>query len=301
MTARSAPLASLLLLPLVAAACSGAPDGGAVVDDPSIVRFEMPLYQLQPGEEKRYNCYTMSLPADRETVITEITPTYGKGVHHLGVYYTIALEKEGVFECPELFRETWIPLLGTGIESGTLKLPEGAGFRLPPGTQILVQLHLQNVTSKAIEDRSTIRIKTQDPVLPVVQAGIFGFDNRTVRIPVDAKNYEQAMSCPKIGKDMNVFAVFGHMHKFGRTIDVSRGPGPGQDMLYEAAWVFDEQPTTPRRFDIKKTDDIHVRCRYDNTSGKELTYGESSDTEMCSFVFYYTPYEGLDGCVKSSL
>jgi hypothetical protein len=96
---------------------------------------------------------------------------------------------------------------------------------------------------------------------------------------------------------MDVFAVFGHMHTHGKHIEASRGAKPGDEILYEADWLFDDQPTIPANFHVKSTDDIHIRCWYDNATANMLTYGENTSDEMCSFVFYYTPYEALDGCV----
>jgi hypothetical protein len=110
---------------------------------------------------------------------------------------------------------------------------------------------------------------------------------------------EQVLSCPDVGVDMDVFAVFGHMHTLGRHIEVSRGAQPGEEILYKADWVFDEQPTTPAQFNVAPTDDIHIRCRYDNPTDNMIGYGESTYDEMCSFVFYYTPYVGLNGCVAN--
>src|SRR5207342_1099217 len=103
--------------------------------DPSELRMELPTYELRPGEEKEYFCYTMTLPEDHETVITEVRPIYGKATHHLGVYQTLAPEPDGQFDCPELFKMTWLPIYGGGVESGRLTTPSNAGFRLPGGTQ----------------------------------------------------------------------------------------------------------------------------------------------------------------------
>jgi hypothetical protein len=277
----------------------GGEDAGTTppVESPE-VSFETSSYSLMPGEEKRYFCYTTRLPEDQETIITEITPTYGAATHHLGIYYTLSPEPDGAFECPELVRETWLPLYGGGVESGSLKLPEGAGFRLPKNTQVLVQLHLLNASSAAIEDKAAITFKTADPAREVTPAGMFGFDNRTIQIPAASKDFEQAMSCPAVGREMNVFAVFGHMHTLGKHIEASRGASPGDEILYEADWLFDDQPTIPANFQIKPTDNIHIRCWYDNPTTHTLTYGENTSDEMCSFVFYYTPYEALDGCVS---
>ncbi len=293
-----AVLASSLLL-----ACSGGeettptpiPDAGKAVDE---VRFDTSSYTLKSGEERRYMCFTTRLESDVATLVKKITPIYGKATHHLGIYYTLAPEADGVFECPELVRENWVPLYGGGVESGTLKAPDGAAFHLIPHQQILVQLHLLNAGADAIEDKATIVFETSKDT-SLKKAGMFGFDNRNLNIPAHGKDVAQGMSCPNVGVDMDVFAVFGHMHEHGKTIKVTRGVEPGAELLFSEGWNFDNQPTVPKSFHVSKTDTINVGCTYDNDGETDLSYGESTFNEMCSFVFYYTPYEALNGCVNS--
>lgn len=278
---------------------SGAPPDSGPPPDASEIRFDTSTYTLKPGEEMRYLCFTTRLPGDAATIVNEIVPLYGKATHHLGIYYTLTAEPDGAFDCPELVRETWVPLYGGGAESGTLKAPEGAGFHLPKGQQILVQLHLLNAGSEPVSDKATIVFKTTDDK-NATAAGMFGFDNRQIHIPAHTSDVVQTMSCPNVDVDMDVFAVFGHMHQLGKHIEVSRGAQPGDELLFEEGWNFDNQPTVPKSFHISKTDTVHVRCTYDNPSDADFAYGESTFDEMCSFVFYYTPYTSLNGCVQSA-
>jgi hypothetical protein len=171
---------SLIALCLVIAACGSSKEESTTTASNEI-KFKTLPYTLKPGDEK-YFCYTMNLPSDRETVITELTPTYGKATHHFGMYYTIAAEPEGFSECPVLVRETWIPLYGGGVDSGPLKLPAGAGFRLGKGQQVLIQLHLLNAGKTDVTDTGMMTMKTIDPSTKVTPAGMFGFDNRDLTI-----------------------------------------------------------------------------------------------------------------------
>jgi len=295
-----APLA-IALTSLVG--CSGGEsvtdkDGG--VDSgppPNEIRFDTTSYTLQPGEEKRYYCFTTRLPADKPTIAEEITPIYGKATHHLAIYYTIQAEPDGAFDCPQLVKNTWLPLYVGGVASGSLKAPPGAGFHLFKNQQLLVQLHLLNAGAAPVEDKATIVLKTTDNT-NAVPAGIYGFDYRGLNIPAQSQGVIQGMSCPNMPWDMDVFAVLGHMHQLGKNIDVSRGAQPGDEMLYQAAWNFDDQPTVPKSLKIKTGDNIHLRCTYDNPGAMDVTYGESSFQEMCAFVFYYTPFKLVNGCTQ---
>jgi hypothetical protein len=113
-----------LLLMVVLLGCGTSDD----TDDGQHVDLVSTPYTLQPGEEK-YFCYTMRLPADRDVVLTKLTPTYGEATHHILIAQTIAPEPEGFSECNVLIRTTWIPLYGGGLDSGPLVLPDNTGFK----------------------------------------------------------------------------------------------------------------------------------------------------------------------------
>ncbi|MEZ4394038.1 MAG: hypothetical protein R3A48_23435 [Polyangiales bacterium] len=285
------PMACLALSTLVSCGDSQAPHPA-----PLTWTIASGEYTLAPGEEK-YLCTTATLPADRETLITAMAPTYGAGTHHIFFAQTLAPEESGTFECRTLFRTTWAPLYLGGVESGRLELPQGVGIRLPRGQQVLIQLHLQNATAAPIRARTTLTATLADPASRLVPAGIFGLDNRTVRVPPRAMNHRTAMSC-RPGRDMSVFAVLGHMHKYGSRLEFVRGGMESTDALYETDWDFGEQPTTPRNFSLRADESVSLRCFHSNPTAVEVPYGESSDQEMCAAVMYYTPFDQLDGCIE---
>jgi hypothetical protein len=92
-----------------------------------------------------------------------------------------------------------------------------------------------------------------------------------------------------VDRDLDVFAVLGHMHKRGVHLDISRGATAGAEMLFEEDWNFELQPITPKSFQIHQGDNIFLRCTHRNPTDAAVAYGESSDTEMCAFIMYYAP------------
>ena len=267
-------------------------------DDPNVIDMVSQRYTLQPGEEK-YFCYTMRLPADRDVAVKKMTPTYGVGTHHILFAQTIATEPDGFSECSVLFKQTWLPLYTGGLDSGPVEMPQNVGFStLEPGQQILMQLHLQNATDEVISDVTSMKIELIDKTPEMIEAGIFGMDNRQIDIPPNTDSKTIAMNCTP-DHDLDVFAVLGHMHKRGKTLDVSRGASAGADMLFEESWNFEEQPLTPVTMHVTAGDQLHLRCTHANNTSAQVGYGESSDDEMCSFVFYYAPASfQLDGCIQ---
>jgi hypothetical protein len=282
-----------LVLAVLALSCSSKSAGSASSSgdggDPNTVTLGSDTYTLQPGDEKFY-CYTMTLPKD--VVVTGFTPSYGQATHHIVFAQTLALEPDGFSECDVFFKTTWAPLFVGGVGTTPLELPAGSGMALTSGTQILLQLHILNASAAPVTGSTSITMQlAADPTAPYTPAGIYGLDDETINIPAGAVGFQQSMPCT-IDKPLNVFAYFGHMHRLGTQISVTRN---GQPLIGEN-WDFDVQPTTATTLTLNPNDQLELTCTYSNTTTNAVTFGESTKNEMCVFVFYYTKYDGLDGC-----
>ena len=214
--------------------CSSDPSAPAVTAAEDEVTFSSTDFELAPGDEK-YMCWAGNLPADRQVIVREISADYGPGTHHIFFGWTLAPETEGMTECPVLFKTTWIPIYLGGVDTSPLAMPEAAGVDLGTGKQLVLQLHLQNTTSRPIVNRVTMHMKTRDPAQEYVQAGIFGLDNRVIDLPANTMDVRTSMTC-KPGREMNVFSVLGHMHKHGRRsrsrkTDLSCSPNLGTSTI----------------------------------------------------------------------
>lgn len=261
--------------------------------DPDALQYTTGEYELAPGEE-RYVCYVFDIPAEGIGPITRIHPAYGRGVHHTFFAYVLGAEPEKEFECPVLFKVTWVPLYLGGVESDPLDMPEGSAVRVPT-KQLILQLHLQNTSAETIRDRTTVHVSVEPERDDLVAAGIFGLDNRAIDIAAGEQGATTSMECAP-GRDMQVFGVLGHMHKLGTHLELAHAGGAA---LYSAAWSFDDQPVEPVSFSVAKGDKLRLTCTHSNPTSESITWGESSDTEMCAIVLYYTPFDELDGCIAN--
>jgi len=265
---------------------SGSADGGGSTNS---ITLASQTYTLQPGDEKFY-CYTMTLPSD--VVATAFTPKYGDATHHVVFAQTLALEPNGFSECDVFFKTTWSPLFVGGKGTTPLQLPQGAGMKLTKGTQILLQLHLLNSGTTAITDTTSVTMDVAaDPTAPFTPAGIYGLDDEKISIPANAAGFQESMPCT-IDKPLNIFAYFGHMHRLGTHLSITRNGSP----FLDEDWNFDVQPTTAKALTLNPNDKLQLTCTYTNTTTNPVTFGESTKNEMCVAVFYYTKFDGLDGC-----
>lgn len=139
-----------------------------------------------------------------------------------------------------------------------------------------------------------MRLTLQPEGETFVPAGIYGMDNRALHLPAKTTDVRTKMSCPS-NRAMNVFAVLPHMHKLGKLLRIFNNGA----QTFEQPWNFDDQPITPLEMRVNLNDDLGVECSHDNPFVSPVGWGEGSDEEMCSAIFYYTPYTGISGCINA--
>jgi hypothetical protein len=261
-----------------------APDGGQ--------QLATSTYMLQPGEE-RYMCYQFYSPDDA-VAITHVDQLSMPGVHHFALFQAFGRnEPDEAHECNTLIKQTWLPIWVSGAGSHDLTTPAGTGFVIAPATQYIVQLHLQNSGDEPLEVRGGANLTYERDVAAITPAGMYAVGSFALEIPANASNYQVPVSCQP-GKDMHVFGVLPHMHKLGAKIEMTRGSQP----FYTAdPWSFGNQPLDMLDATVTPTDTFDLTCSYNNPTNAPVKYGESSDDEMCFFVFFYYPYDHLDGCI----
>jgi Copper type II ascorbate-dependent monooxygenase, C-terminal domain len=107
----------------------------------------------------------------------------------------------------------------------------------------------------------------------------------------------------RVGQDMTVRAVAGHMHLLGRSISVTLDPGGPRErtLLDRPVWDFDNQGATPlkRAARVRAGDTLRVTCTHDPTlrnmlpeledeQPRYVTWGEGTSDEMCLGIVMYT-------------
>ncbi len=296
---RSATLAGLLAL---VAACGSSDPTQDLLDPPppaggqQLTSLE---YTIQPGEEK-YFCYTYRSPADAPRGITEVQPIQGEAVHHVALFQVFATdpEPEGFFECNVLVKTNWQPIWAGGAGGNGLVTPEGTGFIVEPDTQYLVQYHIQNGSDVAITERSAVNLRYA-PAAGLIPAGLYALGSFSLTIPAGAVGFQQITECAS-DREMNVFAAFPHMHKLGKSITLETGATAAEAQVAYAKdpWVFGDQPMDPVDIHVMPGDFLRSTCTWDNPGATDVSFGESSDDEMCFMVVFYYPFSGLGGCVN---
>lgn len=256
---------------------------------PGVTRLSSYTYSLDAGTEK-YLCRRETLKAD--TWVREFIPHDEPGTHHqlLAVDPTNA-EPDGESECGIFASLSWQVVFASGVGSPSLAMPPGVAFKLPAGTQLVHQVHAFNASGAPLRGTAAMDVKTMPQAevhdeaelllagpLPGITSPIPVGDNQVVKGGCTATNAT------------SFFAVFPHMHKLGRHIQVAARVGGVAKSVYDEAFRFEDQVfATFAPMPLAKGDRIEVACTYQNQTGGPVQFGESTNEEMCFAISYVFP------------
>jgi hypothetical protein len=255
--------------------------------------FDTGTYSV-PKSTEMYRCFTKTFDEDMwiDHFAYDAEPT----VHHMVLAQTLAPEPDGTFECPVFFKPTWIPLFANGTGGAELSVPSGSSFPLPKGTQVLVQLHLLNASEA--DATGELKIHLRKVARTADESGIFAFGTTDVTLP--PKQSTSIHNDCTIDGDVDVFALFPHMHKLGKSLKFEVGPDADhlETIFSVDQWNFDKQFIAAKPVKLHAGDFTRTTCTYDNTTDKEVVFGESTFNEMCFLPTFRTGFTALDGCLE---
>jgi len=199
----------------------------------------------------------------------------------------------------------WAPGLAGG------DFPAGTGIEVPPGSRLILQFHYNlahaHMTGGPKPDRSTLEFEVADSVarraamLPIVDLGWI-VAPATFAIPANGRRVQHSWHGDPAflarffggGIDFDagvtVEGVILHMHRLGLSgaVTLRHASGTVETLLRVPRWDFDWQRAyflaDPPTF--RTGDRLGVSCTHRNTTGRTITWGESSSDEMC-FGFAY--------------
>jgi hypothetical protein len=97
-----------------------------------------------------------------------------------------------------------------------------------------------------------------------------------------------------MSSDVTLFAVSPHMHVLGVHARIAAESAVnGETLLFDGPYDFNEQSyhlIPPLALD--KGDRVRVDCTHHNTTSKDVTFGESTTSEMCFAGIYRYPADG---------
>ena len=284
------------------------PEGWALGEPDSI--FEMPVeYEIAPEGEDEYRQFIIptNFDTDRYVQAVDVQPGNRKTVHHVIAYLDVngeARKLDAQDPKPGYVTEG----TGPGFDAtGTLGgwapgvtpsvLPDGVGYLLPKGADIVMQVHYYR-TGHVERDRSRLGIyfsKTPNTATLHIDSAI----NSKFVIPAGEKWY-QVLASKQVKEDAYLLATMPHMHLLGRDMRLiaTTAEGEAHDLIWIKDWDFNWQDIYHYRVPLFLPAGTHINlvAHFDNSAENPVNphtppipvgWGEKTTDEMCIGFLYF--------------
>jgi hypothetical protein len=289
----------LLILLTALAACgsvgSGNPgDDAPTPDAPPAVGDWTNLigrtWNVDPGANDTYKCTRIMVPQDMwVSGFRSIAPV---GSHHTVLTISTNGSKLGDYDC-SVGSLDFQMLYASGVGTDDLMFPGGVAIKLIGGQFINLNLHLFNASDVPISGNTMIQVKTIAKADVVHEADMVFAGTMNINIPSDNMPHTTTGGCNAPG-EWNVFTLWPHMHQFAthQKLVITPTGGPPETVL-DDAYAFAEQRNYPMAVKkIAANTRIDTTCTFVNNSGAPVTFGDSSNQEMCFTGMYKYPAGG---------
>lgn len=273
---------------------------GGDTSAPTSFGLTLGSWTMSPAQETT-RCVVKRLGNTGAIRVNQIRTSLSRGSHHFIVYKSSdTVEQTTPFPCSP-FSETLggqtVPLMISQIREETLTLPEGVAFELEPNQMIRLEAHYLNYFPDPIETGAEVTFEVA-PNSATTLANFMFYGTTQVYIPAG-----QSVTTPwkfhSVPTGVKVFGLTGHTHAFGTNVEIEQS----NSRTNEGAPVY---PPEGKTFDWAEApialfapplafegDGFRFRCSWNNTSDRDVSFGESANQEMCFFWAYYYPSQGF--------
>lgn len=273
------------------------------------LRVEGPA--LDPGTE-RLQCFWRTVPMDAD--VTNITVHYNLGSHHLDIFTVPYTMPDGDFDCSDptqwgvwpsqtasgLPSDAAMPAMLVGFQNATVDwtLPDGVGYSVHAGQQLMIQSHYANVTDQATPVRMLDLINFEAASSPMPKHAETLFDEDT-NLFIPAGSTTTFTRICEFPQTVDLIAMFGHFHSRGKDLSVwSYDVATKQQgqLLYEnTTWTDPPWTTTDTWGGSVQTSAIRMTSTYTNATDHDITWGPyvGQNEHFETYAMFY-PSLGLD-------
>jgi Copper type II ascorbate-dependent monooxygenase, C-terminal domain len=298
-------LASVVLLVLVAA-CGDDDDGGGGNVDASAIDggggvdadlgdwlvLNEGSWTIPPGGDTYY-CIIKTIQED--TYIRAFKGLIPYGTHHTVLTIYDGPEPDGIVPCNAGVNGPNM-IYGTGVGTPPMELPAGVAVKLTKGQKIINNLHLFNAGETPISGTSGTLYKPMASSEMKHEAEVV-LAGPTISLVVPQGESTQTGKCTIsniTNVPIQVFSVAPHMHKLGTHMKSTIIRGQDRTVIQDVAYTFESQTFELRSptIELRPGDLLQTDCTYKNTTDHTVTFGDSSNDEMCFTDIYYYPKQG---------
>lgn len=232
------------------------------------------------------------------------------GTHHAIVTMTSTLQQTqqtGTYHCDPTATDSEMLFAG-GIGMEKFELPEGVAIKVPAGSYINLNLHIDNRTSGMLGGTSGVYVKTIPAAMVQHEADVAFVGNMYAMAYVPANSTGNIYGECQAPAEWHVLGFVPHMHTIGVGVKVDEMVGTNllQNRLSVTSYDVNAQHSYPVDFVLPLNHTLQVTCEYNNTTSQKRYIAESAyQSEQCLIGMYrwpkgVGPYTDKFGCVTST-
>jgi hypothetical protein len=181
------------------------------------------------------------------------------------------------------------------------RFPDGMGFRVPDGHEIIARLHYLNASPNPVTVAPRYHWYTIDESKLVQELAPFAWNYTKFEIP-PMSDYTVSVECD-FAKPMHIVELLPHMHKLGREFDAAYVGGPMDKMQFLHSPGYDPDNGVLLEYsppiDLSQGLGATFSCTWHNTYPWTVHQGIGTD-EMCILFGYAYPPAGTYSALASS-
>lgn len=289
-------------------------DPGLVEAGPDVVDLEPPQdgvqltvgpFELEPYQEV-YECSVVKATGDQGVNVVAFEHEGSPTMHHFNAYALgVPMTEEKTGPCDELWDEAQMglssPIYASQEQRFRGDFPEGVAGWLPADQWMLLEYHALNATTEPVVTEARLNVEgAPDASVSEYANALYGSNSI-----IDLEPGESDVITKKcfVDVDMEVFVLASHFHRNGQLFEIFELDDNG-DPVDEPVYSSDDwESPLLALFDeplfIRAGGGFEYRCHYENRSDDHVSYGLTSDEEMCMMVGVYYPDQGFKYCKSS--
>jgi hypothetical protein len=196
-------------------------------------------------------------------------------------------------------------IAGWAVGGCTTTYPPDVGVKLPTSGKIMIQWHHYNNTGMTQTDGSIVQICTVPAGSRPNVAGItfLGTENFNSIFGMGPGKQEFTTQCANdSGAPITILGFDPHMHTIGSNMKSVIIHADGmKETIFDKPFVFNQQVNymLKKPYVMKPGDIIESTCQFQNDTGANVAFGQSTNQEMCyQFAMSY-PYGALNNGAPS--
>jgi hypothetical protein len=250
------------------------------------ITLTMSTFKVEPGAEVFY-CQNFANPWGKQVDIKTYSLDMGTGSHHMFAFYASGATDGALAPCPNGGLTFGAFTFSAQSPKLAVTYPESVGATLPSGTGFQLMVHYLNTTASEITSSVNLTMYVAKPTVVTQHAGALFLNQATILVSPSCTSGCESTATYTLPQDVNILSADSHMHKYATNFVATTSTG--LTLFQTNQWQEPPPKVYSPALHLASGTSITWTCTDVNTTGQELTFGESARTNvMCisSNIFY---------------